>query len=227
LKFRIQKFRMVCLNAFAVTALAAALGGGVAQAQKISIVNMQQAVLATSDGKKAAAAIDAKFAPVKAQLEQLQKDITAKQNAFSKGRTTMSAAEITRGQADIESLTTALKRKQEDAQQDLQDEESKQLGSIVPKLQQVINTYAVANQITFVVDTSASPNNLVYADGSINITAAIVAAYEKGAGAAGAPAASGTTAPKTPASTTTTPKPPAVTPKPPATTAPKTAAPVK
>jgi outer membrane protein len=177
-----------------VFALAAALGAGAAQAQKIAIVNMQQAVLATSDGKKAAALINDKFAPVKADFDKLSKDLTAKQDAFTKSRATMSPSAVAAAQAELESLTTALKRKQEDAQQDLQDEENKQLGSIVPKLQQVINAYAVANQLTFVVDTSASPNNLVYADGSINITGAVVAAYEK---AAGTPAA--VTAPKAPA----------------------------
>jgi outer membrane protein len=193
----------VCNRLLTVTAVAVTLGGVAAQAQKIMIVSMQQAVLATTDGKKAAAAIDAKFAPIKTQLDQLQKDIVAKQNQFTKTSSTMSPSAISAAQAEIASLTTALKRKQEDAQQDLQDEESKQLGGIVPKLTQVINAYAVSNQITFVVDTSASPNNLVYADGKINITAAIVAEYEKSAGAPAAPAA----APKTPATPTS--KPPA------------------
>ncbi len=202
----------------AVSALAVALGGGVAHAQKIAIVDMQKALLATSDGKKAAAAIDAKFSPVKADLDKLQKDITAKQDAFTKGRNTMSQSAITAAQAEIESMANALKRKQEDAQQDLQDEENKQLGAIMPKLQQVINAYATANQLTFVVDTSASPNNLVYADGSINITGAVVTAYEKTSGTPAA-AATPTAAPKTPAATTSAPK--ATTP------APKTAAPAK
>jgi len=213
----------------AVTALAVVLGCGSAQAQKIAIVNMQQAVLATSDGKRAAAAIDEKFAPLKAQLDQLQKDILDKQNQFSKNRATMSPSATTTAQAEIEALTTSLKRKQEDAQQDLQDEESKQLGGIVPKLQQVINTYAVGNGIMFVVDTSTSPNNLVYADGSINITAAVVAAYEKTAGtpAAATPAAS--TTPK-PAATNTAKPPVSTVPRAPVTTAPgapKPTAPIK
>lgn len=207
----------------ALSAMAVALGSGVAHAQKIAILDMQRALLATTDGKKAAAAIDAKFAPVKADLDKLQKDITQKQDAFTKNRNTMSSTAITAAQSEIESLSTSLKRKQEDAQQDLQDEENKQLGGIMPKLQQVINAYATANQLMFVVDTSANPNNLVYADGSINITAAIVAAYEKASGAAAAPAA----APKAPAATTA-PKPAApAAPKAAAPAAPRTAAPAK
>jgi outer membrane protein len=189
-------FRMV----YFACALAVALSSGVAQAQKFAIINMQQAVLSTNDGKKAAAVIDAKFAPVKADIEQLQKNITAKQTEFMQNRATLTPAAVTAAQAEIESLTTLLKRKQEDAQQDLQEDESKQLGAIVPKLQQVINSYATANQINLVVDTSASPNNLIYGDGSLNITGAIVAAYEKATAPPPAPSpAPAATTPKTPA----------------------------
>jgi outer membrane protein len=224
LKLRIPDFRSPI--GLRVSLLAVALSAGVAQAQKIAIIDMQQSVLATSDGKKAAAAIDGKFAPVKAQLDQLQKDIVAKQDQYTKTRSTLSATASAAAQAEIEKLTTDLKRKQEDAQQDLQDEESKLLGGIVPKLEQIINSYAAANQISFVVDTSASPNNLIYADKSLNIIAAVVTAYEKASGtpASSAPAAS--TAPKAPAATA--PKPPAATaPKPPAATAPNTTTPAK
>jgi outer membrane protein len=187
--------------AFFGAALAAFAGVGVAHAQKVVIIDMQRAVLATSDGKKAAAVIDAKFGPVKADLDRLQKEITDKQAQFVQNRGTMNAQAAAAAQAEIESLTTSLKRKQEDAQQDLQEEENKELGTIIPKLQQIINGYASANQISFVVDTSANPNNLVFGDGSVNITAAIVTAYEKAAGAPD-PAASpapAATAPKAPA----------------------------
>jgi outer membrane protein len=190
-----------------VAALAIALGSGAAQAQKFAIIDMQKAVLATTDGKKAAQAIDEKFAPVKAQLDQLAKDITAKQDQFSKDRATMSAAAASAAQSEIETLTTALKRKQEDAKQDLEEEESKQLGGIMPKLQRVINEYASANQIMFVLDTSANPNNLIFGDASLNIISPVVMAYEKAAtGPAAAapkatPAAPAVTTPKPPTST--------------------------
>jgi Skp family chaperone for outer membrane proteins len=151
--------------AFFGAALAAFAGVGVAHAQKVVIIDMQRAVLATSDGKKAAAVIDAKFGPVKADLDRLQKEITDKQAQFVQNRGTMNAQAAAAAQAEIESLTTSLKRKQEDAQQDLQEEENKELGTIIPKLQQIINGYASANQISFVVDTSANPNNLVFGDG--------------------------------------------------------------
>jgi outer membrane protein len=217
LKLRIPDFRSHL--SLCASLLVVALSGGLAHAQKIAIVDMQKCVLATTDGKKAAAAIDAKFAPVKAQLDQLQKEIVAKQDQYTKTRSTLSASAASAAQTEIEKLTTDLKRRQEDAQQDLNDEEGKLLPGIMSKLQQIINSYAVANQINFVVDTSANPNNLIYAAAELNISGPVVAAYEKAAGSpapAAAPAAS--SAPKPPAATTT---------KPPAATAPKTTTPAK
>ena len=205
----------------AVSILGTMLGVGVAHAQKFAIIDMQQAVLATSEGKKARAAIDAKFTPVKNQLDQLSKDIIAKQDAFTKGRGTMTPDALTKAQGEIATLTTALQRKQQDAQQDLEEEENKQLGTIVPRLQQVINQYAALNQIMFVMDTSANPNNIIYGHQSLNIIEPVVLAFEKAAAPAAAPAPAATT----PAATTTTPKAPATSaPKTPATSAPKTPA---
>ena len=118
MKLRIPDFRShlgLCASLLVV-----ALSGGVARAQKIAIIDMQQAVLATSDGKKAAAAIDAKFAPLKTQLDQLQKEIVAKQDEYSRTRSTLSATAATAAQTEIQRLTTELTRKQEDAKQDYQ-----------------------------------------------------------------------------------------------------------
>jgi outer membrane protein len=194
-----------------LSALALSLGAGVAQAQKFAIINMQQAVLATTDGKRAAQLINDKFTPVKTQIDQMAKDIQTKQDAFSKNRATLTPAATAAAQQEIETLTTNLKRKQEDAQQDLQDEENKQLSGIVPKLQQVINQYAAANGINFVIDTSANPNNLVYGDKSINIIEPVVMAYEKANGGVVPPAGAASKPAATPAA------------RPPASTAPKTA----
>ncbi len=173
---------------------------------------MQQAVLATTDGKKASAAINDKFAPLKAQVDQLAKDIQARQDAFTKTRTTMTPAQATAAQTEIQTLTTSLQRKQEDAQQDLNEEESKLFQPIVQKLQQAINQYAAANQITIVVDTSVSPNNLIYGDKTLNIIAPIVTAYETASGGTAAPPSGTAPAGGTPPGPRPVPRTPAPTP---------------
>lgn len=207
------------------SALGLVLGAGVAQAQKFAIIDMQQAVLTTTDGKKAAQAINVKFSPIKVEIDQLTKDIQAKQDAFTKNRATQSAAAAAAAQQEIETLTTNLKRKQEDAQQDLDAEENKQLGGIVPKLQQIINQYAAANQISFVIDTSANPNNLIFGDSSLNIIAPVVTAYEKALGGAAPAAPSSATPP--PTASPATPSGIKAVPRTPPVSAPKTTAPGK
>ncbi|HEY4087237.1 MAG TPA: OmpH family outer membrane protein [Bryobacteraceae bacterium] len=202
-----------------LSALALVLGTGAAQAQKFAIINMQQAVLLTTEGKKASAEINAKFTPVKTEIDGMVKNIQAKQDAFTKNRATLTPAAASSAQAEIQDLTTKLQRRQQDAQQDLQEEENKQLGNIVPKLQQIINQYAAANGVSFVIDTSANPNNLVFGDASLNIIAPVVTAYEKanggvvppaGTAPAGAAAPAAGTTPRTtaPAPRTTAPKAP-------------------
>jgi outer membrane protein len=191
-----------------LSVLALVLGTGAAQAQKFAIINMQQAVLLTTDGKKASAAINDKFTPVKAEIDGMVKNVQAKQDAFTKNRATLTPSGATSAQAEIQDLTTKLQRRQQDAQQDLQDEENKQLGNIVPKLQQIINQYAAANGITFVIDTSATPNNLIFGDASLNIIAPVVTAYEKANGgvvpaAGAAPSAAAPPAARPPAAGTT------------------------
>jgi len=200
-----------------LSALVLMLGTGAAQAQKFAIINMQQAVLLTTDGKKASAAINAKFTPVKAEIDQMAKDIQAKQDAFTKNRATLSPSAATAAQAEIQDLTTKLQRRQQDAQQDLQDEENKLLAVIVPKLQQIINQYAAANGVTLVIDTSAEPNNLIFGDASLNILAPIVTAYEKANGGVIPPA--GTAPSDAPPAAPATARPPGPV------TAPRTAAP--
>ena len=99
-----------------LSALVLMLGTGAAQAQKFAIINMQQAVLLTTDGKKASAAINAKFTPVKAEIDRMAKDIQAKQDAFTKNRATLSPSAATAAQAEIQDLTTKLQRRQQEVQ---------------------------------------------------------------------------------------------------------------
>ena len=218
MKFRLSNniCRIACLSAL-VLSLA-----GIASAQKLAMINMQEAILGTPEGKAAAQQLEAKFAPVKADLDKAQADIVAKQDQLTKGKGTMSAAQQTALANEIDSASNALDRKRQDAQQDFQDEENKLLGAIVPKLQQAINAYAAANGINIVVDMGATPNNLIYGDAKLNITAQVLAAYGNGTAEAKPAAAPAATKPAA-----APPAPKAAAPAAPKPPAPKPAAPAK
>ena len=114
---------------FLIPALAVgAAMGAYAQAQiptKIGIINMQQAIISTKDGQKAANELQSKFAPKKSELEKQQGEITSLQDQLKRGSATMSDDAKNKTVRDIDSKTTALKRASEDFDADVQDEEGK------------------------------------------------------------------------------------------------------
>ena len=179
-----------------------------AVAQKIAVVDMQGALLTTKEGQKAADALKSKFAPKEAELTKRQQELQGKQEAYRKIQNTISATEKARQEREIDANQKALERDADDAKADFEGEQNRLLGGIMQKMQAVLTKYAADNAVTMIVDVSSQPNNLLYADQTANISAAIVALYDGAAPAAAAP----TAAPKAPA---------AAAPKPPVTPAPK------
>jgi outer membrane protein len=176
-------------------ALGLSLGAwGQTQPQKFAFIDMQGALLQTKDGQKAAAELRTKFGPKEQEFQKRQRDLAAKQEQYRKTESTMSPEAKAAAERDIQALTKTLQRDADDTKADFQAEENRLLGGIMQKMQTVYTKYANDNQITMVVDASSQPNNLLYADQSLNITAAVIALYDNSA--APAPAAS---APKPPA----------------------------
>lgn len=194
------------------------------QPGKIAVIAIQQAIIATKDGQKAAAELDAKAAPKKKELEQKQNDINSLQDQLSKGQNTLS--ESTKGDLykNIESKKKSLQRDYEDAQAEMDQEQQKLLQQLGQKMMAVIERYARDNGYTMVVDVSNPQTPVLYASPSIDITKEIIELYDKSAAQMSAPAkpaAPGAPAPgaKPPAAA-----PPTPAPKPPTGTQPGTPA---
>jgi len=205
--------------------LAATLG---VQAQgppnKIAVIAIQQAIVATKDGQKAAAELDSKAGPKKKELEGKQSDINSLQDQLSKGQNTLSEATKNDLYKNIESKKKSLQRDFEDAQAEMDQEQQKILQQLGQKMMAVIERYARDNGYTLVVDVSNPQTPVLYASPSIDITKDIIELYDKSTAQMSAPK------PAAPAGSTPTPKPPAATapatpaPKPPAGTQPGTPA---
>lgn len=189
-------------------ALALSLSGW-AQTQKIAVIDMQGALLQTKDGQKAAAELKTKFGPKEQEFNQRQQQLAAKQAQYRKTENTMSADAKAAAERDIQTLTKNLQRDTDDTKADFQQEENRLLGGIMQKMQQVYTKYANDNQLTMIVDISSQPNNLLYADQSVNITAAVIALYDKSAAVTppAAPGAGPATKPPAAAPATPTPAP--------------------
>lgn len=164
---------------FIASVFAAACSMGWAQSPKIAVIDMQGALLKTKDGQRAAAELKTKFSPKEQELQKRNADLQAKQEQYRKSDSTLSADQKASLARDIDTLQRNLQRDAQDARQDFDEAQNKLMGGLLQKMQQVLTAYANQNQITMIFDISAQPNNLLYADTSTNITAAIVAMYDK------------------------------------------------
>jgi outer membrane protein len=176
---------------------------------KIAVIAIQQAIVATKDGQKAAAELDSKAGPKKKELEQKQSDINSLQDQLSKGQNTLSESTKSDIYKNIESKKKSLQRDFEDAQAEMDQEQQKILQQLGQRMMAVIERYARDNGYTMVVDVSNPQTPILYASPSIDITKEIIELYDKSAAQLSAPK------PAAPASSTTTPaKPPAAAPAP-------------
>ena len=172
-----------------VLALAATLGAQ-AQQGKFAVISIQQAIINTKDGQKAAAELQSQTAPKKKELEQKQNEINQLQDQLNKGSNTLSETAKNDLYKNIESKKKILQRDVEDAQADLEAAQQKLLNQLGSKIMAVVEKYSRDNGITLVVDVSNPQTPVLFASPSIDITKEIIELYDKNAGAgASAPAA--------------------------------------
>ncbi len=201
---------------FTIAALAVLLAGTGAWAQKAAVIDMQGAILQTKDGQKASAELKTKFGPKEQEINKRGQDLVAKQAEFQKTAATLSDTARANAQRDLEAIQKVLQRETDDARTDVQAEENRLLGGIMQKMQSVMEKYAADKKYSVIIDLSSQPNNLLYADKSINITNEIIAAYDTAAAAPVQNVAPATKPAATPPVTN-----PAVAPKKPAVPGPK------
>jgi outer membrane protein len=167
-------------------------------AQRIAVVDLQGAVLQTKDGQKAAGEMKAKFGPKEEEMSKRNQDLQAKEAQYQKTAATMSDTARAGAEHEIQDLQKVIQRDTEEARADVQAEENRLFGPVMQKMQAVMQKYAADNKFTMIVDISAQPNNLLYADKSANITAEVIALYDKSEGAPAAPKPAAAPAPVTP-----------------------------
>ena len=179
-----------------------------AQATKVALINMQQAIAQTKEGQAKIAELDKKYGPKQQEFQKRNADIQAKEEQLKKTQNTISDEAKATLEADITRLKTALQRDITDTQTDSQEDNQKLMEGVATKLEQVVTKYAQDNQIMLVFDVSSEPNNLVCCASAPDITKDVIALYDKtaaaGGGAAAAPTASkpATSSPARPGSTT-------------------------
>ncbi len=160
---------------------------GQPQPTKVGIIHIQNAIISTKDGQRAAADLQGKFDPKRRQLEKMQSEIAALQEQLRKGANTLSEEARQKLMREIDAKTRTLNRETEDAQAEFDQEQQKIVQELGGRLMQVIDKYARDNGFALILDVSSPQTPVLYAANAIDITQAIVELYDKNAPSASAP----------------------------------------
>ena len=186
--------------------------------QKIAVIDIQTAILATNEGQRDFNQLNAKFDPKRNELQAANKEIEdlKRQLQTQDGKLNEDA----RGTLvkSIDQKQKSLQRNSEDAQNDYQQQQNEIVQRILGKLAPVVKKYATDNGVTLLIDISNPwpQGQVLWARDSVDITRPVVEAYNAQSGVPAPPKAASTSTPGGGARPATTPKPVA-----PAGTAPK------
>ncbi len=168
---------VLVLSLVAVPALLRADGPNVAPT-KIGIINIQEAIASTAEGKKAFGEIQTKFRPRQQELQRQQQEIQALQDQLQKQTNTLSDEEQRRLGRELEEKQRLFKRATEDADADYRQEGQDVLQRIGRKMVPLINDYAQQNGFMLVFDPVAVQMPLYYISKEIDLTEDIVKRYD-------------------------------------------------
>jgi outer membrane protein len=184
----------------------------VGSAPRIAVITFQEAVAATNDFQRRYADLQKKYDPKRQQIKTLSDEVASLQKELQAQSATLTDADRATKAKQLDEKQKELKRTGEDAQGDFQQDMQQTFGTVAEKVAATIDAYAKEHGYSVVLDRDQQVPVVLYANESSDITKAIVDAYNVKSGipapehAAGAPAGTGATTPRTttPKSTTTT-----------------------
>ncbi|MBZ5526113.1 MAG: OmpH family outer membrane protein [Acidobacteriia bacterium] len=204
LSFALSTFLAAAAVAQAPGAASAPATGGT----KIGIVNIQDAIVNTNEGKKEFDALQQRFGPrnneLKAQNDEVEKLKTQLQAQSDKLNDEARATQV----KSISEKQKVLQRSYEDFQAEVQNAEQDVVNRLGQKMIAVLEKYAKANGYSVILDVSNPQTPVLWASQSTNLTKELVDAYNVDnpavapanpkPAAATNPPRPGTTAPKKP-----------------------------
>ena len=179
---------------------------------KVAIVNIQDAIANTNEGKKELDALQQKFSPKQAELKTQNDEVENLKKQLQAQGDKLSDDERNNRVKSIEVKQKSLQRNFEDAQNEFQQAEQEVVNRLGKKMLEVLEKYAKTNGYAMVLDVSNPQTPVLYASPGANITKELVEAYN-----AEVPVAGGASKP---AATNTSPRPATGATRPPAGSAP-------
>jgi len=197
-----------------VSPAATPAGGTVPAATKMGVVHIQDAILATEEGKKEFDALQQRFSPKQTQLKNLNDEVENLKKQYQTQADKLSDEEKSTRAKAIDSKQKALQRDYEDAQGEFQQAEQEVMNRLGAKMLKTLEKYAQANGYAIIMDVSNPQTSpVLWATQGNVITKELVDAYNAdnpvaGAAPKAAGAAPAAKAPARPPVSGTTPKKP-------------------
>lgn len=155
---------------------------------KIGIINIQQAIFESAEGKKAIADVQKKFQPRQQDLQRQQQEIQNLQDQLQRQQATLSDAERIRLNRELTEKQKLFDRAREDAQADFQEERQDIITRVGQKMVRLISDYAQQNSYSLILDAQIpvvggsqmadAQIPIYYATKDVDITADIVKRYD-------------------------------------------------
>jgi outer membrane protein len=167
---------------------AAAAAPAASAPAKVGIVNIQEAIYGTNEGKKEFDALQTKFGPKQAELKTLNDEVEGLKKSFQAQQDKLSAEASATQARTIEAKQKLLQRNYDDYQSEAQQAEQEVMNRIGGKMLNVLEKYAKANGYSVILDVSNPQTPVLWASQGTIITKDLVDAYNTESGVA-APAA--------------------------------------
>jgi outer membrane protein len=167
---------------FAQSAAPAAAAAAVPASAKVGIVNIQAAIVGSNEGQRDFADLQKKFDPKRQELEGLNKEVDELQKKFNTQGDKLN--DEARGDLlkQIDAKKKILQRNYEDANTDIQAQQNEIANRIGQKLVSVLDKYAKENSFSVILDVSGQASPVLWAASSVDITKAVLDAYNTESG---------------------------------------------
>lgn len=157
--------------------LAASVGLSMAQqASKIGVINSQEVLERSSEGKKVIARLTEKDKQNQATLTKLDDEIRQLETKLNTQRLTLSEEALYNMNADLQKKQTDRKRVAEDAVRDFQDLQVKLFNKIQSELIPIIEALGKEKGIDLIFDLAKS--GAVYVNPAIDLTEEVIKRYD-------------------------------------------------
>jgi outer membrane protein len=161
--------RQLVMAAAVVAGMVAFSAMGFAQC-KIVVVDMQEAVTGSNEGKEKAAKFDARVKEWTDKLDKIKADIDGNQKKLQAQQALASQSVLQALNKSITDKQTELTRTSEDAQKDVDGYRDELLGPVMEVAQKTMNDLATEKGYSIVYDLSAPNSPIVYSAKECNIT---------------------------------------------------------